>query len=316
MKEFFTVFLFLSVVGVYGQQIDVSVGLPIGVNVGNHSSQVALGIGNWDTGLGVDGSFQYEPSMGNFEGVIKERLNTLVASFNPPTGSEYDEYVLGIVANPGPYTSTHFYLHQSGSRWIVPPEVLDVKLDYGGSVGWYIDGVAVVEMDIVTSSGIQHFSSENGGAGASPCFIGALQQSLKDGATVLESRYVVPSLQKENGVLPGSILTLRAENRYQYVTINLLDGSVIDYSSPPPAFLKFPPKLEIVKTADGFEFSVSNTNEQLFTIESTTNFVTWELYPAIELTSVTGKKSYRVGTVLGSSQFFRLRLDSPLSIKK
>ncbi len=315
MKKSFSVFVFvlLSVIGVYGQQIDVTAGLPIGSNVDNHPAQVAIGIGNWDTGWGVDGSFQYEPAMGDFKTVIKERLYTLVANFNPQVGSEQDQFVFGMVANPGPYAVLGFKLQQSGSGWVVPPEVLEVKLNYGGSIGWYIDGVAIVEMEIVTPNGVEHFSSEYGGAGASPCYIGALQNSLKEGATVLLSSYVVPSLQKESGVLPGSTLTLREKDQYRYATINLLDGAVLDYSSPPPAFLKFPePKLEIAKTADGFELSVTGVWERPFIIESTTDFMAWEPYPTADLTSIVGKngkKSFRAqGTILGPSRFFRLRL--------
>ena len=315
MKKFSAVLAFISlyIVGVYGQQIDIEVGLPIGSNVDNRPAQVGIGLVSDSFGSVAQAHFQYNPSDGSLETVINARVKDIAAQFTPPPGFETDLYGLFGNAEFAYFNSGFFKLQQSGSRWIIPPEVLEVKLDYGGSIGWYIDGVAVVEMEIVTPDGVEHFSSEYGGAGTSACYIGALQNSLKEGATVLLSSYVLPSLQKENGVLPESTLILREKERYRYATFSLLDGSVLDYSSPPPAFLKFPePKLAILKTADGFELSVTGVWERPFIIESTTDFMAWEPYPTADLTSIVGKngkKSFRAqGTILGPSRFFRLRL--------
>jgi len=311
MKKFFAVLalVFLSVVGVYGQRIEVSVGLPIGVNIDNYSRKVDI---VFDGANPRVTSFDYLPAMGDLKSVIEARVRKMADTFSAIPGLEQEQYAIFAVMYPGPLVYQNFIPQKSGSSWTVPPEVLDVRLNYSANVGWYIDGVAVVEMDIVTATGTEHFSSEqNYSSDAfSACYLGALQSSLKRGATVIKSRYVVPSLQKENGVLPGSTLTLRESDRNHYTTISLMDGSVIGYSFPPPAFLKFPdPKLEIAKTADGFELSVTGVVDKSFVIESTTDFVTWDKYPAVELTSVAvGKKSFSAKP-LGASRFFRLRIE-------
>ncbi|MCR4334353.1 MAG: hypothetical protein NUV47_01310 [Patescibacteria group bacterium] len=314
MKTFFSllVFSFLSVVGVCGQQIDVSEGLPIGVNVDNHPSKIEVYFGGANRQyLNID----YTPQMGNLGDIVETYLQEMANQFSPIVGLEQEQYGINVQVEPGPSISKTFVPQKTDFGWIVPPEALDVKLNYGAGVGWQINGVTVIEMDVVTASGVQHFSSENGGAGASPCYLGLLQDSLgRGGLTVVESRYAVSSLQEENGVFPGSTLTLREQNLYRYVTIDLMNGSVIDYSSPPPSFLTFPkPKLEIARTTDGwFEFLVSNAWDQSFVIESTTDFVTWEPYPIFRLKSVekTQNKSFRPEKVTSGSKFFRLRMNS------
>ena len=102
MRKFFSmlVFLFLFVVGVYGQQIDVSVGLPIGSNVNNHPAHIGMSIGDNDiAGWGVEEEFDYIPTMGNLETVVKEHFQRLVNKFSPAPNSKEDQYGIGIIVN-------------------------------------------------------------------------------------------------------------------------------------------------------------------------------------------------------------------------
>ncbi len=305
MKKFVSllVFLFFFVVGIQGQQIDVSVGLPIGSNVNNHPAHIGMSIGdNYIAGWNVSEEFDYTPLMGNLETVVKNHFQVLVDKFTLAPGSEEDEYGLGIIVNPGPFMASRFHL-QGG---IIPREVLDVKLDYGGTVIFHIPGVDKVTMEVRKSGKVVgKFSSDD--PGDSPCRVASVQSYLTIGDVSLDSRYVVPSLY--DGAWDEGNFTLYESGLW--ARLNILNGLVIDYSSPPPAFLKFPePKLEIAIIADGFEFSISNTSEQPFTIESTTDFKVWELYPTVELTSVVGKKSFSA-KALGTNRFFRLHFQPP-----
>ena len=323
------VFVFLSVVG-RGQQIDVEVGLPIGVNVDNHPAQVGIAFGSYS--IQLEETFSYTPAMGTLKSVVESQIKKLADRFVPPIPETPDAY-LYVTAEPGPYYIVEeFKLQQSGSRWIIPPEVLEVKLDYGGAWIFKVAGVKEIRMRLFKSEqqvgrlyvpapsyregyGWVYGNFEVYGFDLSGCSILVTQSALKRGEVDISSRYAVPSLW--DGTWDYGEMDIVADDGS--ITINLLDGSVLDYSSPPPAFLKFPePKLEIAKTADGFELSVTGVWERPFIIESTKDFVLWEPYPTADLSAVgkSGKKSFRAqGILLGASRFFRLRLGNSLPTK-
>ncbi len=306
MKEFFTllVFVFLSVVGVYGQQIDTSVGLSIGVNIDNHPAKVWV---TFDGAKPRTSYFNYTPEAGKeLKTLIEDRVREMASTFSPIPGLE-EEPGYGIFGqvDPGPFFQNLFTPRRSGSQWIVPPEALDVKLVYG-NLALNIKDINTIELDVEDAKGKRHLSSDSfDGYSDAPCYFGAQQDALQRGVAFVHREYTVPEYQAAIGLKSGR-LTLRTSDGY--AIFDLLDGSVISYSSPPPAFLTFPaPKLEIVGTADGLEFLVSNVGVRSFIIESSVDFVTWNKYPAVELTSVVGKKSLRA-QVLGASRFFRLRV--------
>ena len=249
--------------------------LPIGSNVDNHPTQVALGIGNWDTGWGVNGSFQYEPSMGNFEEVIKERLNALVASFNPPTGSEYDEYVLGIIANHGPYTSTHFKLQQSGTHWVIPQEVWKTGLELTyGNTRFDIKDVLVIKLDAEIASGATHYSTDdNTRYGDTPCFFGNQDDYRQDGIVYIQREYSVPSYQATIGLKSGQL------------TLRMTDGYAVEVSSPAPKSLEqfritpvvsAPRISRIIRTGNVTEISVEGNVGTSVALEFSKNLREWQ----------------------------------------
>jgi hypothetical protein len=201
--------------------------LPIGSNVNNHTAKVDMFVGgSWNSA-----SFSYTPAMGNLQTLVTSRLQELADSFTPISGLEREEYGISVWVNPGPNATVWFVPQFAEGKWIVPPEVLNVKLNYGAGIGWVIDGVRLIELDVEDATGVHHFSSDDINGYSTACFFGVQNNALKQNAAVVLKEYAVPEFQVEIGLKWGK-LTLWTDDGYG--VFNVLDGSSIDISSPAP----------------------------------------------------------------------------------
>lgn len=301
---------------------------PIGSNVNSRVAKVGLAIGPLYTSRGVVGDeFDYSPTMGDLETVIENRLKTLAEKFRPLPGLEQEQYLIGGVVEPGPNFDALFKLRQSGDRWVIPAEVLEVKLEYGSGVGWDITGARDLRMRLF-KSGQQIASFDTAkpyatyGFTLNPCFIPVLDSALQSNWAFVDSKYAVPALWDgtwDYGEL--DIVSVDGE-----VTVNLLNGLSIKYSQPPPAFLESfrVPTQAPVFTVNAPRISriarVGNTTEiTVFAEGSTSVFLEfspditgkWSAVPAypVPLQLQTGQNIY-THTTDALTSFYRVRTES------
>lgn len=320
-----TALFFLS--AVYGQKIEVERGLPLGIKVDRQSSVEIVLVSDYDSvGRIIRDNFQYNPLEGSLTEVVNVRVREFAAKFTPPVGSERAGYELFVSTDFAFFDSGGlfglFKLEQQGSRWIIPPEVLNVKLDYGVSYTFKAPGAQSVRMRLFKNEQqIGSFDTDdpyNGyGFDLSACSIGATQDALLRGEVRIASRYAVASLWDGTWDY-GEMDVLDADGGF--VTLSLVDGHVVSYSTPPPVFLKTPePKLAVQKTADGglqLEVTGVPTDRQVV-IESSTNLVDWATSPSVKLSGATGigKQTFSL-TATDPFRVFRLRVGEPTVVTR
>lgn len=227
----------LSVATAFAQQKYM---LPIGSNVNNRSAKVGMTVGPVDAWeKNVWDVFSYEPSMGVLETVIKSRFRALIDKL-PVVGFETGVYGVDIRVDPGPFQpQTTFTFQQSGNRWIVPPEVLEVKLQYGLGTGWRFQGITDVKMRLFKNGEmIKYYSTKEGVGPDSPCEIGATQEVLAYGYASVRGQYSFPWL-KENWWDTGEVTIEAYDGWATFFNANgsPRDGELIAVSEPPPVFL-------------------------------------------------------------------------------
>ncbi len=219
----------LSVVSATAQQRYL---LPIGSNVNNRAAKVAVVVGPVDAWeKRVEDVFSYQPSMGEFERVVGSRLQTLVNNV-PTVGLETSPYELTITTDTGPFVVKTFSLEQNGT---IPHEVLDVKLQYGTAIAWWLSGVTAISMQITDSAGTTVFSTKDGTGYDAPCFLGASRNAFQRGVAAVQVEYALPEFQRERGITAGSVTLWQNE---RYVSFNLLDGHFIESSAEMPDFME------------------------------------------------------------------------------
>ena len=294
--------------------------LPIGSNLLQGGVLVDnISISDWDTGWWVSApSFTYDGDASLLDTTIASQLQKLVDNFVPPTGSEQDLYYLSvdvkrngaIVANTNP----SFRLQQSGSRWIVPPEVLDVKLIYGNT-GVNIGGVLVIGLGAEIASGTIHYSTaDNNRYADAPCFFGNQDDYRQAGIVYIQREYSVPRYQQEIGLKSGR-LTLRMADGY--AIFNLLDGYDVEVSSPAPKALEqfkiipvvsTPRISSIVRTNNITEISVEGNSSISVALEFSENLRDWQSDNSAWIKLSSSSQTILRHTSNISSGFYRLRL--------
>lgn len=223
----------LSVVSATAQQKYL---LPIGSNVNNRPAKVSIIISSLDTWARAEDAFDFQPSMGNLEDVVRNRAEKLLADYQIPANFEHGEFALNITASTGPFNQIIFRFKQSDGRWTIPPDVLDTKLEYGTAVVWLVSGVTASTMQVVDASGTRTFSSADGsGYDDSPCFLGASRAGFQSGVAGVQVEYALPEFQRERGITAGSVTLWQNE---RYASFDLLDGHFLGVSASPPDFLE------------------------------------------------------------------------------
>ena len=215
---------FLSVASATAQQYM----LPIGSNVNSRPTHVNIGFGNGESGIALNDEFDYLPSMGLLEEVIRTRTRALVSEFTPSIGFENARYSLRVTTDTGPYLSLKFYL-QDG---VIPPEVLDVKLKYG-EVTLPLTGVTRVELRVRGNGREERFSSDGSSPG-SACFIQTVDRELGQGLVILAKEYVNPQYREE-WITEGEVVLW--ENGL-FAEFNIIDGFFSSASANLPKLLE------------------------------------------------------------------------------
>jgi len=215
---------FLSVASATAQQYM----LPIGSNVNSRPTHVNIGFGNGESGIALNDEFDYLPSMGLLEEVIRTRTRALVSEFTPSIGFENARYSLRVTTDTGPYLSLKFYL-QDG---VIPPEVLDVKLKYG-EVTLPLTGVTRVELRVRGNGREERFSSDGSSPG-STCFIQTVDRELGQGLVILAKEYVNPQY-REAWITEGEVILWENERLAMF---NILDGIFFSASANTPKLLE------------------------------------------------------------------------------
>src|SRR3989344_5361173 len=206
--------------------------LPIGSNVNNRQSEVSIVISALDTWARLEDTFSFYPYMGDFEDVIKNRVKVLAERYVPPLGFEQGEFALNVQATPGPYSQNIFRLQQSDGKWAVPPEVLDVKLQYG-EVTLRLTGVTRVELRVRGNGREERFSSDGSSPG-STCFIQTVDRELGQGLVILAKEYVNPQY-REAWITEGEVILWENERLAMF---NILDGIFFSASANTPKLLE------------------------------------------------------------------------------
>ncbi|OHA19695.1 MAG: hypothetical protein A3C08_00480 [Candidatus Taylorbacteria bacterium RIFCSPHIGHO2_02_FULL_47_18] len=206
--------------------------LPIGSNVNNRQSEVSIVISALDTWARLEDTFSFYPYMGDFEDVIKNRVKVLAERYVPPLGFEQGEFALNVQATPGPYSQNIFRLQQSDGKWAVPPEVLDVKLQYG-EVTLNLTGVTKVELRVRGNGREERFSSDGSSPG-SACFIQTVDRELGQGLVILAKEYVNPQYREE-WITEGEVVLW--ENGL-FAEFNIIDGFFSSASANLPKLLE------------------------------------------------------------------------------
>lgn len=223
----------LSVVSAAAQQKYM---LPIGSNVNNRPAEVSIIISSLDTWARMEDSFSFLPSMGRLEDVVKKRAALLAGRYVVPHGFEQQgEFALNVQVTPGPSSQSIFRFQQSDNGWVVPSKVLDVKLNYGAAVVWYLKGITAITMRVTDASGTTNFSSQDGSGYETPCGLGVTRELLAEGQALVEREYALPEFQKERGITAGSVTLWQNE---RYASFDLLDGHFLGASASPPDFLE------------------------------------------------------------------------------
>jgi hypothetical protein len=247
-------------------------------------------------------------------------LQKLADSFTTLPGLEEEEYGLQVMIDTGPYTTVLFVVQFTNGKWAVPTEVLKVKLDYGAGIGWVIPGIRLIELNVEDSTGVHHFSTDNIDGYDSACFFGVQNEALKQSAAVVLKEYAVPEFQKSIGLKWGR-LTFRAQDGCG--TFNVLDGSLVDVSTLPPAFLNSLRAPEMSPVTSGPKISrisrKGNTTEITVSAEAGSKAYlefaqslsgTWNAVPAypVLLSLQTGQSTF-THTTESPATFYRLRID-------
>lgn len=295
--------------------------LPIGSNLDNHTNEVYIQFSGGPN-LARD-RFLYEPAMGEYLSVIRDRARALSKGFKPVQGYEdEDGYFFSVTSSVGPYLSTTFKFQKVGDSYVVPDSVLDFQLDYGKNTAWFVPGVNAVDMDVETSGGQRHFSSRDGTSGSTPCFISTQSGFFGVGWVLMENTYTIPKLQTETGVLTGSTVTLWQDARY--VTFNMLDGSFVGSSDDLPDFMPYllrptvQPKVTGLRLRDGLaEISVNTGTAKYFLVEYSTDFSgeSWELVAFSYVSGTNGQKVFHYPPPEAKSGFYRVRIPDPSYMK-
>lgn len=300
---------FLSVATVFAQQKYM---LPIGSNVNSRPMTVNIGLGNSDTGWAINDLLNYTPAMGDFEKVVQYRVSVLASQFDPPVGSERDPYVLQIIAEPGPYTVVRFRLDQSGA---IPPEVLEVKLQYG-EVTLKLDGVTKVELRVRGNGREERFSSDGSSQG-SVCFIQTVDRELGRGLVILAKEYVNPQY-RASWITEGEVILWENE---RFAEFNILDGKYSSASAKAPDFMESirapemsaqPRIASIKRSGNTTELTVSADHSISISIEfSETLGGSWYSVPKYlqPLSLQTGSTTF-THTTDAPASFYRLRVNS------
>ena len=206
--------------------------LPIGSNVNNRQSEVSIVISALDTWARLEDTFSFYPYMGDFEDVIKNRVKVLAERYVPPLCFEQGEFALNVQATPGPYSQNIFRLQQSDGKWAVPPEVLDVKLQYG-EVTLNLTGVTKVELRVRGNGREERFSSDGSSPG-SACFIQTVDRELGQVLVILAKEYVNPQYREE-WITEGEVVLW--ENGL-FAEFNIIDGFFSSASANLPKLLE------------------------------------------------------------------------------
>jgi hypothetical protein len=292
--------------------------LPIGSNVNNRPAEVSVIISSLDTWARLEDKFTFQPPS-RLEDVIRYRTEKLFENYQVPKGFERGEFALNVQVTPGPFSQSIFHFQKNDSKWTVPTEVLKVKLDYGAGIGWVIPGIRLIELDVEDSTGVHHFSSDNVDGYDSACFFGVQNEALKQSAAVVLKEYAVPEFQAAIGLKWGRI-TFRAQDGYG--TFNVLDGLLVDVSTPPPAFMDSLRAPEMSPVTSGPKisriFRKGNTTEITVSAEAGSKAYlefaevlsgAWNAVPAysVPLSLQTGQNTF-AHTTESPATFYRLRI--------
>ncbi|TSC73231.1 MAG: hypothetical protein G01um101470_212 [Parcubacteria group bacterium Gr01-1014_70] len=223
---------FLSVVSASAQQKYL---LPIGSNVNNRPAKVVMVVGPVDAWeKRAEDIFSYQPSMGEFEKMIKTRFQALVNKLHT-AGLEKSSYEMTITTDSGPFVVKSFFLEQSDGQWVAPTEVLDVQLKYGVAVSWKLQGVTSVRLRLYKNSElVKLWDTQDRNSGDSPCDIGSANSALAMGWASVSSEYGLPELKAD--WWDSGDVTLNSFDGF--ATFSVLDGAFLESSTPPPAFLE------------------------------------------------------------------------------
>lgn len=246
--------------------------LPIGSYVNYRQATIKLEVGGY--GVWVEETISYVPAMGDLASVIRNRLWMMAEGWNPPVGRESENgYAVSVVTTPGPFGLNRFQPQRLGNRWVVPTEALEVELVYG-SASILAQGITGVEVEVRGGGRTEKFSTI-ARTGGTACEI---DTTLGDTFVVIHRRFAVPKY-REPWWNEGEVTLWAGE---QFARFNILDGSLMETSAEPPAFLSqlvapaMPPRITSIQRVGEFtEISVAVADGTKVILEFSEDFKKW-----------------------------------------
>ena len=331
MKILFSLLLVLSVsVSALGAQQKFS-SLPIGANLDGYISSIQLYIGT--DGNYQEESFRYNRQYdGSLETFAAAKLREVTSRFVPKAGQasalhgwgidaitegvgnllpsyngESEPAVIAVAPLPDERATAKFRFVFRNNRWEVPEEVFGkVKFQFGWGIGYYIPGVADLEVNLYSGSRISRFSTrEKIQEEGNPCELPAITLALPDVVIPREIATAQSSWWEY-----AEITLLTDDNRSVTFLVNRTerDGTAIRWSNPPPSFFTPPsPKITSLKrVGDITEIGVENPGA-VGAFEFSTDLREWREVSGTEIVLKSTDPSGFRHRHKGETGFYRLR---------